>query len=59
LSEVNTFGSGDDSMEHQDDLTDFGPLTPYDSPLSGGHTLGSDKGSVNLRFTIRTQDSEV
>nr|GEY06347.1 hypothetical protein [Tanacetum cinerariifolium] len=28
-----------------DDLMDFVPLTPHDSPLSGGHTSGSDKGS--------------
>ncbi|GKB91101.1 hypothetical protein Tco_0963373 [Tanacetum coccineum] len=36
LSKVNTFGNGEDSMEHQDDLTDFVLPTPYDSPLSGG-----------------------
>nr|GFA14404.1 hypothetical protein [Tanacetum cinerariifolium] len=30
-------------MEHQDDLTDCVPPTPHDSPLSGGHTPGSDK----------------
>ncbi|GJR69428.1 putative ribonuclease H-like domain-containing protein [Tanacetum coccineum] len=46
LLEVNTFGSGEDSMEHQDDLTDFVPLTPYDLPLSGGHTPGSDEDLV-------------
>nr|GEX46398.1 hypothetical protein [Tanacetum cinerariifolium] len=44
FSEVNTSGSGKDSMEHQDDLTDFVPPTPHDSPLSGGHTPGSDEG---------------
>ncbi|GJU18157.1 hypothetical protein Tco_1146123 [Tanacetum coccineum] len=36
------------SMEHQDDLTDFVPLTPHDSPLLGGHTLGSDEGRPNI-----------
>ncbi|GKB47617.1 hypothetical protein Tco_0898370, partial [Tanacetum coccineum] len=44
LSKVNTFGNGEDSMEHQDDLTDFVLPTPYDSPLSGGHTPRSDEG---------------
>ncbi|GKA02509.1 hypothetical protein Tco_0675174 [Tanacetum coccineum] len=48
LSEVNTSGSGEDSMEHQDDLTDFVPPTPHDSRLSGGHTPGSDKGRPNI-----------
>nr|GEX82551.1 hypothetical protein [Tanacetum cinerariifolium] len=48
LSEVNTFGSGEDSMEHQDDLTDFVPPTPYDSPLSGGHTPKSDEDCSRL-----------
>nr|GEV44603.1 ribonuclease H-like domain-containing protein [Tanacetum cinerariifolium] len=38
LSEVNTSGSGDDNIEHQDDLTEFVPPTPHDSPLSGCHT---------------------
>nr|GFB25393.1 hypothetical protein [Tanacetum cinerariifolium] len=40
LSEVNTSGSGEDSIEHQDDLIDFVPPTPHDLPLSGGHTSG-------------------
>ncbi|GJR10282.1 putative ribonuclease H-like domain-containing protein [Tanacetum coccineum] len=48
LSEVNTSGSGEDSMEHQDDLTDFVPPTPHDSPLLGGHTPGSDEGRPNI-----------
>ncbi|GJT28172.1 hypothetical protein Tco_0908447 [Tanacetum coccineum] len=34
---VNTPGSDEERLE-QDDLTDFIPPTPYDSPLSGGHT---------------------
>ncbi|GKD51237.1 hypothetical protein Tco_1280213, partial [Tanacetum coccineum] len=49
LSEVNTSGSGEESMEHQDDLTDFIPPTPHDSPLSGGHTPGSDEGRPNIK----------
>ncbi|GKF67665.1 hypothetical protein Tco_0197344, partial [Tanacetum coccineum] len=48
LSEGNTSGSGEDSIEHQVDLTDLVLPTPYDSPLSGGHTLGSDKGRPNF-----------
>ncbi|GJQ99123.1 putative ribonuclease H-like domain-containing protein, partial [Tanacetum coccineum] len=48
LLEVNTSGSGEDSMEHQDDLTDFVPPTPHDSPLSRGHTPGSDEGRPNI-----------
>nr|GEU29250.1 hypothetical protein [Tanacetum cinerariifolium] len=35
-------------MEHQDDLTDFVPPAPHDSPLSGGHTPGSDEGRPNF-----------
>ncbi|GJR03333.1 ribonuclease H-like domain-containing protein [Tanacetum coccineum] len=30
------------------DLTDFVPPTPYDSPLSGGHTPGSDEDCSRL-----------
>nr|GEZ37771.1 hypothetical protein [Tanacetum cinerariifolium] len=52
LSEVNTSGSGEDSVTHHDDLTDFVPPTPYDLPLLGGHTPGSDEG-MNL-FKIGT-----
>ncbi|GKA15350.1 hypothetical protein Tco_0695097 [Tanacetum coccineum] len=48
LSEVNTSGSGEDSMEHQDDLTDFIPPTPHDSPFSGGHTPRSDEASTPI-----------
>ncbi|GKG38005.1 hypothetical protein Tco_0457228, partial [Tanacetum coccineum] len=35
LSKVNTSRRGEDSMEYHDDLTDFVPPTPHDSPLSG------------------------
>ncbi|GJR51795.1 hypothetical protein Tco_1402316 [Tanacetum coccineum] len=44
----NTPGSDEERLEHQDDLTDFVPLTPHDSPLSGGYTLGSDEGRPNI-----------
>nr|GEY28235.1 hypothetical protein [Tanacetum cinerariifolium] len=56
LSEANTSGSREDSMEHQNDLTDFVPPTPHDSPLSGGMKLFKirtskkntlDKGNVS------------
>nr|GEW14884.1 hypothetical protein [Tanacetum cinerariifolium] len=46
-SELNTSGSGENSMEHQDDLMDFVPPTPHHSPLSGGHTPGSDEGDID------------
>ncbi|GJT93178.1 hypothetical protein Tco_1082023 [Tanacetum coccineum] len=49
LLEVNTSGSGEDSMEHQDDLIDFVPPTAHDSPLSGGHIPGSDEGRLNIK----------
>ncbi|GKB50574.1 putative ribonuclease H-like domain-containing protein, partial [Tanacetum coccineum] len=48
LSEVNTSGSGEDSMEYHDDLTDFVPPIPQDSPLSEGHIPGSDEGRPNI-----------
>ncbi|GJZ27037.1 hypothetical protein Tco_0571290 [Tanacetum coccineum] len=48
LLEVNTSGRGEDSMEYHDDLTDFVPPTPYDSPLSGGNTPRSDEGRMEL-----------
>ncbi|GJY12948.1 hypothetical protein Tco_0382257 [Tanacetum coccineum] len=48
LSEVNTSGRGEDSMEYHDDLTDFIPPTPHASPLSGGNTPGSDEGRMEL-----------
>nr|GEU35047.1 hypothetical protein [Tanacetum cinerariifolium] len=35
-------------LEHQDDLTDVVPPTPHDSPLSRGHTPGSDEGRPNI-----------
>ncbi|GJW75752.1 hypothetical protein Tco_0135122 [Tanacetum coccineum] len=58
LSEVNTSKSGEDSMEHQDDLTDFVPPTPHDSPLSGGHTPGSDEGFSDQQVEKESQKIE-
>nr|GEZ54098.1 ribonuclease H-like domain-containing protein [Tanacetum cinerariifolium] len=48
LLKVDTSRSGEDSMKHQDDLADFIPPTPYDSPLLGGHILGSDEGRPKI-----------
>ncbi|GKD01610.1 hypothetical protein Tco_1171884, partial [Tanacetum coccineum] len=52
LSEGNTSRSREDSMEHPVDLTDSVPLTPYDSPLSGGHIPGSDEGRPKFNELI-------
>ncbi|GJW70009.1 hypothetical protein Tco_0126926 [Tanacetum coccineum] len=43
-------------MEYHDDLTDFVPPTPYDSPLPRGHTPGSDEGrpTIHKLMTICT-----
>nr|GEU77731.1 putative ribonuclease H-like domain-containing protein [Tanacetum cinerariifolium] len=41
--------SREDMMEHDIELTDPVPQTPYDSPLLGGHTPGSDEGSMTLK----------
>nr|GEU35087.1 hypothetical protein [Tanacetum cinerariifolium] len=57
-SEVNTSRSGEDSMEHQDDLTDFVPPTPHDSPLLGGHTPGSHKDLVIKRLQKKVKRLE-
>nr|GEX86082.1 hypothetical protein [Tanacetum cinerariifolium] len=46
--EVNTSGSGEGRMEHQDDLMNFVQPSPHDSPLSGGHTPGSDEGRPSI-----------
>nr|GEV42654.1 putative ribonuclease H-like domain-containing protein [Tanacetum cinerariifolium] len=45
----NTVGSGEDKMEHEIELTNPVPQTPHDLPLSGGHTPGSDEGSMTLK----------
>nr|GEV23818.1 hypothetical protein [Tanacetum cinerariifolium] len=45
----NTVGSGEDRMEHAIKLMNHVPKIPHDSPLSGGHTPGSDEGSMTLK----------
>nr|GEV67296.1 copia protein [Tanacetum cinerariifolium] len=52
FSKVNTSRSEEDDMEHQDDLTDFIPPTPYDLSLLGGHTPGSDEVRPNITELI-------
>nr|GEY99912.1 hypothetical protein [Tanacetum cinerariifolium] len=49
LSTGYTVRSGEDKMEHDIKLTDHVPQTPYDAPLLGGHTPGSDEGSMTLK----------
>nr|GEW14662.1 hypothetical protein [Tanacetum cinerariifolium] len=49
LSTSCTVRSGEDRMEHDIKLTDPILQTPHDSPLSGGHTLRSDEGSMKLK----------
>nr|GFA74000.1 hypothetical protein [Tanacetum cinerariifolium] len=58
LLEVNTSRSGEDNMEHQDDLTDFVPPTPYNSPLSGGHTPGSNEDFSRLGDQKAAKESQ-
>ncbi|GJX18229.1 hypothetical protein Tco_0219061 [Tanacetum coccineum] len=43
-----TLRSGEDSMEHQIELTNNVSNTPHDSPLPGGYTPGSDEGRLKL-----------
>ncbi|GJV99889.1 hypothetical protein Tco_1555141 [Tanacetum coccineum] len=47
--EGHTSRSGEGSMEHTFELTDNVPPTPYDSPLTGGYTPGSDEGRLKLK----------
>nr|GEW07486.1 hypothetical protein [Tanacetum cinerariifolium] len=49
LSSGYTVRSGEDMMEHDIELMDPVAQTPHDSPLSGGHTHGSDEGSMTLK----------
>nr|GFA07375.1 hypothetical protein [Tanacetum cinerariifolium] len=48
LPEGHTSRSGEGRIEHPFKLTDYVSPTPHDSPLSGGYTPGSDKGSLKL-----------
>nr|GEV11968.1 hypothetical protein [Tanacetum cinerariifolium] len=43
MGEGYTSRSEEGTMEHTVELTDTVPPTPYDSPLTGGYTPGSDK----------------
>ncbi|GKB34889.1 hypothetical protein Tco_0879831 [Tanacetum coccineum] len=54
LSKGHTLGSGEDNMEHQIELMDNVPNTPYDSPLPGVNTLGSDEGRLKLEELMAT-----
>nr|GEW26131.1 hypothetical protein [Tanacetum cinerariifolium] len=58
LSKVNPSGSRKKNMEHQDDLRDFVPPTPHDSPLSRGHTPRSDEDCSTLRDQKATKESQ-
>ncbi|GKD40993.1 hypothetical protein Tco_1261200 [Tanacetum coccineum] len=49
LSKGNTSGSGEGRMEHQFELAANVPITPHDSPLPGGYTLGSDEDRLKLQ----------
>ncbi|GJR82428.1 reverse transcriptase domain-containing protein [Tanacetum coccineum] len=44
-----TSGHGEGRMEHQFELMANVPITPHDSPLSGGSTRGSDEGRRKYR----------
>ncbi|GKC33779.1 putative ribonuclease H-like domain-containing protein [Tanacetum coccineum] len=48
-SEGHTSGSEEGSMEHTFELMDIVPPTPYDLPLQGGYTPGSDEGRLKLK----------
>ncbi|GKD52380.1 hypothetical protein Tco_1281356 [Tanacetum coccineum] len=49
LPEGHTSRSREGSMEHTFELMDIVPPTPYDSPLSGGYTPGSDESRMKLK----------
>nr|GEV43911.1 uncharacterized mitochondrial protein AtMg00810-like [Tanacetum cinerariifolium] len=49
FSHCYTVRSKEDRMEHDIELANLIPQTPHDSTLSGGHTPGSDKGSMALK----------
>ncbi|GJV30130.1 putative ribonuclease H-like domain-containing protein [Tanacetum coccineum] len=44
-----TSGHGEGRREHQFELMANVPITPHDSPLSGGSTRGSDEGRLKLQ----------
>ncbi|GKA22051.1 hypothetical protein Tco_0708013 [Tanacetum coccineum] len=49
LLEVNTSRSREGSMEHNFELMDIVPPTPYDSPLARGYIPRSDEGRLKLK----------
>nr|GEZ30240.1 hypothetical protein [Tanacetum cinerariifolium] len=53
LKEGHTFGSGEDRLEENIELTDIIP-TPYDSPLTRGYKPGSDEGKITLAELMKT-----
>ncbi|GKC67663.1 hypothetical protein Tco_1100261 [Tanacetum coccineum] len=54
LSEVNISRRGEDSMEYHDDLTDFVPPTPHDSPLSGEEAkIAQDRVITRLKLRVK------
>nr|GEW74578.1 hypothetical protein [Tanacetum cinerariifolium] len=53
LSTCHTVRSREDKMEQETNLTDFVPPTPYDSPISGGHTPGSDEVIKRLQKKVK------
>ncbi|GJS46367.1 putative ribonuclease H-like domain-containing protein [Tanacetum coccineum] len=54
----NTPGS-DEKRIKQDDLTNFIPPTPHDSPLSGGHTPGSDEVIRMLKKKVKKLEKKL
>nr|GEX38984.1 hypothetical protein [Tanacetum cinerariifolium] len=50
LSKVNTSRNREDRMEHLDDLMDFVPPTPHDSPLSRGSTNYSRQSDYQIKI---------
>ncbi|GJZ43849.1 hypothetical protein Tco_0591104, partial [Tanacetum coccineum] len=54
LLKVSTSGRGEDSIEYHDDLTDFVPPTPHDSPLSGEEAkTAQDKVITRLKLRVK------
>ncbi|GKC39518.1 hypothetical protein Tco_1051902, partial [Tanacetum coccineum] len=49
---------GEGKMEHTIELTDNVPSTPYDSPLLGGYTSGSDEAVEILNLNRRVKKLE-
>nr|GEZ93640.1 hypothetical protein [Tanacetum cinerariifolium] len=54
LLECHTSRSGEGIMEQPFKLTNIVPPIPYDSPLTGGYTHGSDEGRMKLSELMNT-----